>query len=231
MPLDTLDLGVTKWLLCVALGAGLAVDATSWLQVMVSRPIVGGTLGGALFGNAEAGFLAGALLELLFLRYPPFGGARYPDPGPSGFIAGAANAAAGGEALAALSAAVAVGWIVGWLGARSVRVVRALNGRRVGDPGRLTATPRRLARRHRAGIALEAARGGLLSAAFLVPGIFAVRLAGGTDSIGPSWLPVVLLLAAVLGSAAIGLRNLGAGRRWWSLLLPGPIVLLLLTLP
>ena len=43
--------------------------------MMISRPIVAGTIGGLLFGDAAAGFAAGAFLEVLSFRHPPYGAA------------------------------------------------------------------------------------------------------------------------------------------------------------
>lgn len=225
MPLTGVDLGLAQWLLCVAVGALLAVDAVTWLQIMVSRPVVSASLGGLLFGNPAAGFLVGALLEVVTLRHPPYGAARYPDTGPAGLIAGAAYAAAGVVGLGPLLAAVLAGWAIGWVGSRSVQLVRAANGRLVGDPRELAATPAKLTRRHRMAIRLDAARGGLMTALFLVPGVLGVRLVGtfapGSGSAVPAAALAVLGLAAAAGAAA---RGLGAGVRRWPLFLAGAIL-------
>lgn len=226
MPVTGLELGVATWLLLVGLGGLLAVDATGWPQAMVSRPIVAGTLGGALLGGAGAGFLAGALLELMSFRHPPYGAARYPDTGPAGLIAGAAYAAAGGEGLLPLLAAVLAGWLLGWVGARSVHLVRLLNGRLVGDPDVVAAQPRRIERRHRWALRLDAARGMVLTAALLVPVVLGVRLTAGVPpggALGADWSlgMAALGLAAVAGAGA---RNLSPGRRGWPLLLAGGFV-------
>ena len=64
MPLTGLDLTLERWLLLIVWGGFVGLDGVSWLQVMISRPIVAGKVGGVLLGDAEAGFLAGAVLEL-----------------------------------------------------------------------------------------------------------------------------------------------------------------------
>lgn len=223
-----LELSLTKWLACVVVGAVVGADSSSWLQVMVSRPIVAGTLGGALFGSAEAGFIVGALLELLSLRHPPFGAARYPDSGPAGLVGGAAYAAAGGSGMPELSTAVLVGWTIGWIGSESVHLIRTVNGHLVGDVAFVTSSPRRLVRRHRLAIRLDTLRGGAVTAALLVPGILLTRLGVGATGHLPPWMPAVLLMGAVAGSTGAASRTLGARLRWWPLLLPGPVLAYLL---
>lgn len=222
MPLATLELGVGTWLLLVACGALLSLDATSWPQAMVSRPIVAGTLGGALLGGAAEGFLAGAFLEVLFLRHPPFGAVRYPDAGPAGLAAGGAYAAAGVGGFYPLLVAVLAGWSVGWLGSRSVHLLRLLNGRLVGDAEALAVSPSRLVRSHRLAMRLDALRGALLTAASLVPAALAVRLAGGVPP-GTTGGGAAVALAAVGVAAAAGAaaRSLGAPRRGWILVAAG----------
>ncbi len=64
MPLGEIPLGTTTWLILVALGGVLAVDAVSWPQVMISRPLVSATSAVGYWRNPSAGFLVGALLEL-----------------------------------------------------------------------------------------------------------------------------------------------------------------------
>lgn len=226
MPLTGLELGWGSWLLLVGLGGLLALDAASWPQAMVSRPLVSGTLGGLVFGDAQAGFFAGAVLEVMSFRHPPFGGARYPDTGPAGLAAGAGYAAAGGAALSALLAAVLAGWVLGWAGSRSVHLLRALNARLVGDPEALASRPERLEFRHRWAVRLDALRGALLTAALLVPVLLAVRLAAGFPP-GTALGATASSALAVLGLAAVvgaGGRNLDTGRRGWPLLLGGGVL-------
>ncbi|MFQ5688965.1 MAG: PTS sugar transporter subunit IIC [Gemmatimonadota bacterium] len=225
MPLSGLELSVAGWLLAIGCGALLGADSSSWPQAMVSRPVVAGFLGGALLGDAAAGFLVGAVLELLVLRHPPFGAARYPDMGPAGLVAGGAYASAGGEGFYPFLASLLAGWALGWVGARSVARLRRWNGRLVGAPAVNAASPARFQRRHRLAIRLDFARGGLLTAAFLVPAAFLARLAVG---IGPGTHGSPLAVAAValgLGVAGgAGARSLGGRRRGWALIAVGTIV-------
>ncbi len=83
--------------LALAAIAGLAaVERKGFLQAMLSRPVVVGPVAGLAFGNAEAGLLAGAPLELLWLGSVNLGAAL-----PLHESLGAA-AVAGGTALAAV---------------------------------------------------------------------------------------------------------------------------------
>ncbi|MFC1531582.1 PTS sugar transporter subunit IIC, partial [Gemmatimonadota bacterium] len=83
MSWSELYLGPGHWILAVLAGAVLGMDAVSWPQVMVSRPLVSATIGGWLLGNPVAGMLVGLVLEIYALRHPPFGAAKYPDTGPA----------------------------------------------------------------------------------------------------------------------------------------------------
>jgi PTS system mannose-specific IIC component len=214
-----IELTPGSWL-GLAAAAGLAgVDAASWPQAMVSRPLVAATVGGWLLGDPAAGFLVGVLLELLTLRQLPFGGARSPDLGPASVVAGAAYAGVGtaGDPAALLAAAL-VGCGLGWVGEVTVGWLRRLSGRALRDTGELARRPAILERRQRLLAAGDLVRGGALGAAFVVPGTVAVRLlAGGTA--GPA---VGAVTAAALGAAAgSGARALGSGDRGLVLVLLG----------
>ena len=231
------QLSVGAWLLACAAGAGVAVDAVSWPQAMWSRPIVAGTIGGALFGSPVDGFLSGACLELLLSRHSCSGAARRPETGPAALTAGAAcglaadgaGAAAGLPTAAALPAAVAAGWAIAWVGTYSVSLYRAATARFLAAPDGAGWGPAKLARRHRLAIALDGVRGGLVVGALLVPSALFVRLlsAAGPDALGPAWAPAVaaISLAGVGGSVT---RGLGTRRESWHLLLAGGLLGLLL---
>jgi len=87
----------------IALGGIVALDATSFGQLMLSRPLVAGTLAGALVGMPLEGALLGALLEALSFSILPVGAARYPEIGTATVAAvgtlGLSNAAATPSAL------------------------------------------------------------------------------------------------------------------------------------
>ena len=83
-------LAVLLELLPLAVLAGvIGLDVVSFPQVMVSRPIVAATIGGAFVGAPVAGLLCGAALECLALEALPVGASRYPEWGSSSVVAGA----------------------------------------------------------------------------------------------------------------------------------------------
>ena len=206
--MSELDLSLGLLAALVACGAALGLDAVSWPQVMISRPIVAATIGGALLGDAAAGFLVGAVLELLGLGHTPYGAAVYPETGPAGLLAGAGLAAGGGTAIAPLLVAVASGWAIGWIGAISVRMQRSLNERLLAA-GDLAAPAKRLERRHRLAMVLDALRAGTLTAAFALPIMWLVRLADGLSTIEGVVAGSALLLVGMglAGGAAAGVMR------------------------
>jgi PTS system mannose-specific IIC component len=197
--LSELDLSLGLLVALAACGAVLGLDAVSWPQAMISRPVVAATLGGALFGDAASGFLVGAVLELLALGRTPYGAAIYPETGPAGLLAGAGLAAGGVSGIGALLVAVASGLVIGWIGAMSVRMQRALNERLLAA-GDLAAPPKRLESRHRLAMTLDAVRAGTLTAAFALPVMLLVKLTDGIST-GEGAVAASALLLAGLGLA------------------------------
>lgn len=213
-----LELGAGTWLAVAALAGLAGMDDASWPQAMVSRPVVAATAGGWLLGDPAAGFLAGAVLELLTLRHLPFGGARCPDPGPASVVAGAAHAGAGAGGIAGLLAAVLVGWGLGWIGETSVQGLRRLSGRALRDAETLARRPRKLEHRQRLLAVAAWLRGGALGAAFVVPALLAVRLLAGGDGGAVAGAVAAAALGAAAGS---GGRAMGPGQRGLLLALVG----------
>jgi PTS system mannose-specific IIC component len=118
----------TEVVLVLALGTLAGLDLVSAPQMMISRPLAAGSLGGLVVGEPLAGLAVGALLELFALETMPIGAVRYPDWGPGAAAAGALSGsgpAAGndpallGVVLAALGTAVLGGW--------SMQVLRRAN--------------------------------------------------------------------------------------------------------
>ncbi|MEO7367612.1 MAG: PTS sugar transporter subunit IIC [Gemmatimonadaceae bacterium] len=114
----------------VMLGAFLGMDVVTFPQAMISRPIVAATAAGAFIGNAPAGLMMGAILELLALEMLPFGASRYPEWGSASVVGGALFASAWGEPpgalVACLLAALLTAMVSGW----SMVRLRRLNARR-----------------------------------------------------------------------------------------------------
>ena len=75
----------------------MALERRAFLQAMISRPLVAGTLMGLLLGDASAGLYVGLVFELLHLGGASLGGA-HPDHDTLPAVAGAAMAAAMGQA-------------------------------------------------------------------------------------------------------------------------------------
>jgi PTS system mannose-specific IIC component len=184
------------------LGGLLALDGTSVAQVMVSRPFVAATLGGALVGRPAQGMAVGVVLEALHLAVLPVGASRYPEGGPAGVAAGSVYAAAQAPpatASATLLIAVLCALALEWVGGRTVVALRQRNVRFAGAPeGGLT--PGGLARRHGIPIALDFARGAVLALAgvLVIGALLSLDLSGFPDVATST----VVRLAAVAGIAS-----------------------------
>lgn len=189
------------------LGGVLALDATSAGQFMVSRPLVSGALAGWVLGDAATGLIVGALLELYLLVSFPSGGARFPE-GPTATVVAVAAAAAGGPGAIPLGAAIGLVW--GQVGGASISLLRKINGRLVPAPG--AHRPERVVAMHLGALALDFARGTVVTLTGAFAGRWVVGLLSGAwpldaeDSLG-------LLLVGGAVSAGILLRSLGGFRR------------------
>lgn len=71
------------------LGGVLALDNRSSLRLMISQPICGGLLTGLALGAPSEGFMAGGLLQMMFIGCIPLRGRNTPDL-PIGGVAAAA---------------------------------------------------------------------------------------------------------------------------------------------
>lgn len=213
------ELELTSWAAAVAVAGVVGMDEDAWPQVMVARPVVSATLGGWLMGDAAAGFLVGAGLELLFLRHLPFGGVRRPDAGPAGVVAGAAHASSAGGT-GALVTALLVGWSVAWIGEVGVQGVRRFSDRVLADEESLAARPALLERRHLMLTAARGLRGAVVAAALLVPASLAVRM----GSVSGGGLAVALAAGALGAGAGAGARGFASGRVAGALTVSGALV-------
>ncbi len=190
------------------LGGVLALDATSVGQFMVSRPLVSGTLAGWVVGDATTGLAVGALLELYLLVSFPSGGARFPEGATATVVAVASATAAGGPGAIPLGAAIGLVW--GQVGGVTISFLRKVNGHFVLESD--TARPERVAAIHLGALALDFARGTLVTCVGSLTGRAGVRLLASAwpldagDSLG-----LVFVGGAV--SAGILLRSLGGFRR------------------
>ena len=111
------------------LGGVLGLDTVSFPQAMLSRPVVGATIAGAFMGDATAGLVAGATLELFAVDTLPFGASRYPEWGSAGVIGGTFFATAAGFEAGRLTTSALAALVVAWVGGWSMVQVRKLNAR------------------------------------------------------------------------------------------------------
>src|ERR671911_2712979 len=103
-------------------GTLVGVDLVSVPQAMISRPLVAGTVAGALAGDIEAGLRLGVLFELFALDVLPVGAVRYPDYGPATVAAVALAADSPWQFTLGLSAAL--GLAIAVLGGFTLQLVR-----------------------------------------------------------------------------------------------------------
>lgn len=224
-----LEITPGAWLIVTLAGAALGLDGISLGQSMASRPIVAATLGGMLFGDPAAGLLAGAWLEVVSSRHPPFGAARYPETGPAGLIVGSAYALSDTGSVLALVAATIAGWTIGWIGTHSIKRLRAANERAVGSPAAFGGDPAELGRRHRRAIRLDAARAAIISGSLFVPTVLAVRWLESwpPGPAGGEWSTMVALVS-LAGLCGVGARVLGGRREGWPPFVAGAVAALFL---
>ncbi len=113
----------------VLLGGVLGLDVVSFPQAMVSRPLVAATLAGWLAGNASAGLLIGATLELFALETLPFGASRYPEWGSAAVVGGTLFASHTGNNPAAMVVGVLGALATASVGGWSMVMIRRLNAK------------------------------------------------------------------------------------------------------
>jgi PTS system mannose-specific IIC component len=200
---------------------------------MLSRPIVGATLAGAFLGDATAGLLAGATLELFAVDTLPFGASRYPEWGSAGVIGGAFFASATEFEAGRLTTSVLAALVIAWIGGWSMVQVRKLNAywahgqhEAVASGARRTVIGLQVA-----GLVADFFRGIILTAlgvAALHPLQRAALASWGTDApMSRAW--VTGAAGAVALGAAYKLFHAVPGFRWHFLLgLAGGIALVVL---
>ncbi|MFH1865440.1 MAG: PTS sugar transporter subunit IIC [Candidatus Eisenbacteria bacterium] len=114
------------------LGGALSVDATAAFQIMLSQPLVAGSIAGAIVGDLGLGLAVGATLQLVWMGALPVGAAPFPDgavAGVAGVGAGAILVRSGVPEGLAIAGAVVVGLCAGSAGQKVTSGVRRLNVR------------------------------------------------------------------------------------------------------
>lgn len=147
------------------LGAVCGLDVVSFPQAMVSRPLVAATLAGWLAGDAAAGLLIGATLELFALETLPFGASRYPEWGSAAVVGGTLFASHTGSSSAAMVVGVLGALATASVGGWSMVVIRRLNARwaRRSRPGLDAGSRGTVNGLQMAGLTADFLRGGLLT--------------------------------------------------------------------
>lgn len=201
--------------LVVLWGTLVGLDLVTGPQVMIARPLVAGTVAGAILGDPVAGVTVGMLLELFALEVVPVGGSRYADYGPAAVAAAwvAVDAPLG----LALGPAALVGLVVARAGEESMQFIRRRNDSRVqanrsaldrGDAGTLV-------RLQLIGIGADAVR----AAALTLLGLGLAALARDVIPWSARSAAVLGMLLVAIGAgtasaAALRVAGHGAAARW-----------------
>lgn len=194
-----------SWLALGLLGGVVALDATAFPQIMVSRPLVAAALAGWLGGQPVAGLAIGAVLEVFDLVVLPFGATRNPESGPAAVAAaGAAVLAAGPDADAPEILLMAVVWalVLAWIAGSSVLALRRADERLVAAEREVPLEPAALERRHLTAMTLDFTRGGVLAVLGALLGMVLMRLAQAYWGVGLEPTGQILRLATVAMAAA-----------------------------
>ena len=222
-----MNLPVELLLALLVWGTLVGVDLVSLPQMMIARPLVAGTVAGAILGDIPTGLKLGVVFELLQYDILPVGAVRYPEYGPATVAAVAtAHASAGvlGLGLGAL-----VGLVTGLLGGVTINVLRRVNSRIVHAAAAAleSGDPRALVRLHVGGLLRDALRAALVTTVGLVLAWLARPLAGALSEHGKMLLAVAAVATALAAGAAGTLRLVGHGRKlaWFAAGLGGGIVI------
>jgi PTS system mannose-specific IIC component len=208
-------------------GTFVGVDLVSVPQMMIARPLVAGTVAGAILGDVEAGLKLGVVFELLQYDILPVGAVRYPEYGPATIAAVAtAHASAG---VLGLGLGAVVGLVTGLIGGISLHLLRRVNSRVVHAAAATleSGDPRALIRLHVGAVLRDALRAALVTAIGLALAWIARPLLGGVLSPRDATLIAVAAVAAALAAGAAGtLRLVGRGPNlaWFAAGLGGGIV-------
>jgi mannose/fructose/N-acetylgalactosamine-specific phosphotransferase system component IIC len=209
-----------SWVTLGLIGGVVGLDATSFPQVMLSRPIVAGTAAGLAFGRPGAGLLVGAFVEIFSLVILPFGAARYPESGTATAAAAAAYAsvepAGAAEPILLLAVVFALAWEQ--VAGASVIFVRRLNERLVPNTG-AAFDHRQVTTRHLLAMMIDFIRGVWAVVLGAVTGIALLRVFSSILPTNPQVSVGIIVIggAAMLG-AALPLFG-GLRQRWLSLTL------------
>lgn len=193
-------------------GTLVGVDLVSLPQMMIARPIVAGTVAGAILGDIPTGLQLGVVFELLQYDILPVGAVRYPEYGPA-TIAAVATAHASTGVLG-LGLGVLVGLVTGLVGGVTINALRRVNSRIVHNAAAAleSGDPRALLRVHAGGLLRDAVRAAIVTSfGLLLAWLARPLLAGALTERGASLLAVATIGAAIAAGAAGTLRLVGRG--------------------
>jgi len=193
------------------IGGIIGLDRTAAGQFMISQPIVAGPLTGWVLGDAHAGFVIGAVLELIWVLDMPIG-TFVPADATIAAVSATALASLGGRAPAPLSVLgfcvlLSIGTAPLTMFADSL--IRKRNARlavfAVAGPGEDAIT--KLSRAHLSGLVMFFFKSFLLYLIILPTGLVALRLFGFLPEKIHSAMALFVKVLPVLG-AALMLRKL-----------------------
>jgi len=212
----------------VGWGTLVGVDLVSLPQIMIARPLVAGTIAGAILGDIPTGLKLGVVFELLQYDILPVGAVRYPEYGPATVAAVATAHAAPGGVLG-LGLGALVGLVTGLLGGLTINLLRRVNSRIVhAAAAQLEAGDANvLVRVHVGGLLRDALRAALVTMVGLVLAWLArPLLAGALTARGALLLAVAAVATALAAGAAGTLRLVGRGPNlaWFAAGLGGGIL-------
>lgn len=216
-------------LLYAALAGGLiGLDATSFPQAMISRPLVAGALAGWIAGIPAEGAMLGAVLEAFHLAILPIGASRHPESGTAAAAAVFALAWTGpaGGAGMLLAAVFALGWER--IGGGSVTLLRHIN-QGIAPTGARPVHTSTITIRHNAAMVVDFVRGAVITVAGAAIGYLWIRVLGSYWVLGEH-VAEGLLYASAAGCAAAALRVFGGWKARWRLFAIGAAAGLLVVL-
>jgi PTS system mannose-specific IIC component len=208
-------------------GTLVGVDLVSVPQMMIARPLVAGTVAGAILGDLDAGLKIGVVFELLQYDILPVGAVRYPEYGPA-TVAAAATAHAAAGALG-LGLGTVVGLVTGLVGGISMHLMRRINSRIVhaASPALESGDPRALMRLHVGGVLRDGVRAALVTAlglalAWTVP----PHITGVLSPRAATLLAVAAVASALAAGSAGTIRLVGRGPNlaWFAAGLGGGVI-------
>jgi PTS system mannose-specific IIC component len=198
-----------NWLALAALGGLVGVDATSYAQTMISRPLIAATLTGVVMGRPVEALFLGSILELFALVILPVGAARYPESGTAAVAATAAYLSVS-PMLSPGVVLLAVLFALLWehVGGMSVVLTRHFNERfasleRVAPGDR---RDRAIERGHRMALAVDFLRGAVVTVSGVFIGSLSVRGLAQLWSLDAAVAPTILSIGiACMVAAALPL--------------------------